>query len=224
MNERQEKRIIESYYSHVADKMFPCIAAKAALADRQISVLVSQHMACPHDDEGILKFLYEFIEGFRRSRKLYHSAVVIFQNPVQCDEAAFDSLLWTRLQAISDLDSYRYAWDSRVASDPSDNNFSFSIGGEALYVIGMHANSSRAARRFNLPALVFNPHQQFERLRSANKYGAMKEAVRKRDIMLSGSVNPMLSDFGETSEALQYSGIHYDNQWKCPFSAKHGKT
>jgi uncharacterized protein len=224
MKEEEKNKIIERYYGHVADRMFPCIAAKAALGNEQISVMVSQHMACPQEDEDILKFLYNFIEGFRASTKLYHSAVVIFNNPVQCEEKVFESLLWTRLQAISDLDSLRFPWDSRVARDPSDKNFSFSIGGEALYVIGMHSNSSRVARRFELPAIVFNPHQQFEKLRSTNKYAVMKETVRKRDIKLSGSMNPMLSDFGETSEALQYSGINYDSKWKCPFIARHGNS
>jgi hypothetical protein len=51
----------------------------------------------------------------------------------------------------------------------------------------------------------------------------MKTAVRKRDEIFSGSVNPMLSDFGEASEVLQYSGKVYDETWTCPFISNHSK-
>ena len=92
------------------------------------------------------------------------------------------------------------------SSDPADPHFSFSFGGQALYVIGMHAKSSREARRFRWPALVFNPHEQFERLRADGKWKHMQETIRHRDLVLQGTINPMLSDFGEHSEARQYSG------------------
>jgi hypothetical protein len=52
----------------------------------------------------------------------------------------------------------------------------------------------------------------------------MKTIVRKRDISCSGSVNPMLDDFGHSSEAIQYSGLFNDNQWQCPLTINHGKT
>ena len=35
-----------------------------------------------------------------------------------------------------------------------------------------------------------------------------------------GDVNPMLTDFGDRSEAAQYSGRHVDGGWRCPFQAK----
>ena len=76
--------------------------------------------------------------------------------------------------------------------------------------------SSRLARRFRYPTLVFNPHQQFEELRATAKYDMMKNVVRKRDVAYSGSINPMLQDFGESSEVYQYSGRKYDDTWQCP--------
>jgi hypothetical protein len=42
--------------------------------------------------------------------------------------------------------------------------------------------------------------------------------VRKRDIAYSGSINPMLNDFGNASEVYQYSGKQYTSDWVCPFS------
>jgi FPC/CPF motif-containing protein YcgG len=213
--------IIEEYLEFIRDKDFPCIAAKAALAENQIKIFVGDHIACPKDDAEILNFLYRFVDEYRAAEKTYYSAVIIFKQPGECSEEMFSDMLWKRLQSISDLDSVNYAWDKRVDKDGTSPAFSFSIKEEAFYVIGLHPQSSRKSRQFKFPSLVFNPHAQFEKLRASNKYTAMKDAVRKRDVKLSGSVNPMLADFGESSEAFQYSGLRYDSNWKCPFAAKH---
>jgi hypothetical protein len=45
----------------------------------------------------------------------------------------------------------------------------------------------------------------------------MQQTIRRRDIALQGSTNPMLSDFGEQSEARQYSGRAVDAGWSPPF-------
>jgi FPC/CPF motif-containing protein YcgG len=215
---------VEEYQEFVANRAFPCIAAKAALAEEQIKTLVVEHLACPGDDLKILDFLYMFIDEYRQSQKLYHSAVVIFKQPRVIDETSFGDLMWQRLQSISDLDALRNRWDSRVSNDPTSPDFSYSVKEEAMYVIGLHEHSSRTSRQFRYPAFVFNPHQQFVKLRETGKYTPMKEVVRKRDLRLSGSVNPMLSDFGESSEALQYSGKRYEEFWKCPFVSSHGAS
>ena len=222
--ETQETDIMEAYLNHIGGKNFPCIAAKAALAENQIMTLVTDHLACPQHDVAILEFLYGFIETYRRAKKIFHSAAVIFRQPVAINERVFDELLWQRLQAISDLDAQRSKWDQRVSRDPASPNFSYSINSEALYVVALHPNSSRPARQFRYPTFVFNPHAQFEQLRARQKYGPMRDAVRKRDIRLAGSINPMLANFGESSEAFQYSGQHYEKSWQCPFIAHHEHT
>jgi FPC/CPF motif-containing protein YcgG len=137
------------------------------------------------------------------------------------NEEMFDGLLWQRLQALQMLDAQHYNYDKRVDADPSSAKFSFSIKEEAFYIVGLHPASSRLARQFSYPTLVFNPHNQFEHLKETTKYDMMKNAVRKRDVALSGSVNPMLQDFGETSEVFQYSGRKYDESWQCPLKIMH---
>jgi FPC/CPF motif-containing protein YcgG len=181
-------------------------------------------MACPADDMNILQFLYIFVDHYRSSNELYQSATIIFEKPQDAAEEEFDNLLWQRLQALSDLDARQYAYDKRVSADPSSTHFSFSLKGEAFFIIGLHAKNSRPSRQFTYPALVFNPHQQFEILREGNHYEPMKHVVRKRDHEYSGSVNPMLADFGTSSEVYQYSGIRYDEKWKCPLQINHAKT
>jgi FPC/CPF motif-containing protein YcgG len=143
--------------------------------------------------------------------------VAIFHGPQNLDELQFEELLWQQLGALHRGDAARFDWDPSVRSDPADPHFSFSFAGQALYVIGLHANSSREARRFRWPALVFNPHEQFVRLREEGKWKRMQETIRTRDRELQGTINPMLSEFGETSEARQYSGRVVEEDWRAPF-------
>lgn len=216
--------IIEEYKAYLNNKKFPCIAAKAALAGQKVKCMVAGNMACPKDDAGILQFLYQFVDDYRSSNDFYHTATIIFSGPQINNEEMFDELLWQRLQALEIFDAENYSYDDRVKSDISSAEFSFSIKEEAFYIIGLHPASSRQARQFKYPALVFNPHAQFEKLRSTTKYEVMKNTVRKRDIALSGSVNPMLQDFGESSEVYQYSGREYNKSWQCPLKITHAET
>jgi len=220
----ENEAIKQEYLSYINSKYFACVGAKAALAKSQIQCFVADSMACPKDDESILDFLYTFVDDYRTSNELYHSAAVIFKGPGFIDDEEFDKLMWQRLQALSDFDAAHYKYDSRVDNDPSSSVFSFSLKEEALFIIGMHPANSRPVRRFSYPALVFNPHFQFEQLRQSGKYEKMKHVVRKRDFAFSGSINPMLKDFGDASEVFQYSGRKYDDTWQCPLKIKHART
>jgi len=166
----------------------------------------------------ILKFIYDYVDQYRASNDLYHSAAVIFKGPLDVTENNFDALLWQRLHSLSALDKKNFQHDNRVDSDPASAKYSFSLKGEAFFIVGLHAASSRRARQFKYPALIFNPHAEFEKLRAANKFINMKEVVRKRDVAYSGSVNPMLNDFNHASEVYQYSGRQHPSDWVCPLS------
>lgn len=216
--------IIETYLSFIGNTQFPCVAAKAALSRNQIKCFVAGNMACPASDRMILDFIYNFVEEYRTQKSLYHSATIIFSGPTIPDEEYFDRLLWLRLQSLSDLDAEKYAYDNRVSDDPSSPEFSFSLKGEAFFIIGLHPASSRVGRRFTYPTIVFNPHEQFEILRKEAHYEKMKQTVRRRDMQISGSINPMLQDFGTSSEVLQYSGRQYGSNWKCPLHISHAKS
>jgi uncharacterized protein len=220
----QQQEIIEDYLSFISRPEFPCVAARAAFAHGQIRCTVAGNMLCPADDTHILDFIHQFVDDYRKAKSLYHSATVIFTGPEITDEECFDKMLWTRLQSISDLDALNFDYDKRVSADPASPHFSYSLKEEAFFVIALHPASSRMSRRFKYPTIVFNPHEQFEILRKQHHYEHMKQTVRNRDIKLSGSVNPMLDDYGSSSEALQYSGRKYDRHWKCPLQIAHGKS
>jgi uncharacterized protein len=212
------EHIIREYYKLLNEREFPCVAAKAALARNHIKCFVATHMACPASDAGILRFMYEFVDQYRASDDSYHSAAVIFKGPDATDEETFDALLWDRLKALSVLDKANYEHDPRVDADPEAPNYSYSLKSEAFFVVGLHPGSERKSRRFKYPTLIFNPHAEFEKLRKLNRYEKLKRVVRARDMRYSGSVNPMLDDFGNSSEVTQYSGKRHGDQWKCPLA------
>ncbi len=222
--EKCDQDYIGEFHQYIQQKEFTCIGAKAALAKQQVHCMVAGHLACPRDDTAILEFLYKFADTYRKSSELYHTAAILFPSSGNMDEMMFDELMWQRLQALSDLDAVKYDYDARVNANPASPDFSFSLKEEAYFVIGLHPQSNRKARAFKYPALVFNPHAQFEHLKQIAKYENMRGAIRKRDLAVSGSINPMLHDFGESSEVYQYSGRQYDQQWQCPLNIKHGTT
>ncbi len=208
--------IVNSFHSFISDSLFPCVAAKDALTKDNIQIFTAQHIGCPADDERILAFLYDFTDSYRIAETGFHSAAIIFEQPENPSEDLFDNFMWQRLNAIKKLDEKNYEHDVRVDNNPASPNFSFSIKEEAYFILALHANNSRPARQFKHPTLIFNPHAQFEAMKTTNRYEKMKAVVRKKDLMLAGSINPMLTNFGEASEVYQYSGKEYDKNWKCP--------
>ena len=162
-----------------------------------------------------------FAIAYRADPGLFRSFAVIFDGPDDLEETAFEALLWERVQSLSDKDVWRgQSYDETVSADPNSPHFSLSFGGEAFFVVGLHPRSSRPARRFERPVMVFNLHDQFVTLREQGRYETMREKILVRDEALAGSRNPMLARHGESSEARQYSGRAVDADWKCPFSYK----
>lgn len=208
---------------HVAEAAFPCVGAKAALARGTLQVLACDRIDSAWDDVRIHDALVRFAAAYREDPGLFRSFAVVFDGPRDLDERDFEIALWRRIQSLSDKDVWRgQAYDPRVSADPDDPHFSLSFGGEAFFVVGLHPHASRPARRFARPALVFNLHDQFERLRADGRYEPMREKIMLRDEAVAGSRNPMLSRHGEASEARQYSGRAVGGGWECPFHYRGG--
>jgi len=206
-------------HAHVADPAFPCVGAKAALAKGTLHVLACNRIDSGWDDLRIHDGLLRFAEAYREEPALFRSFAVIFEGPDDLSEAAFEALLWKRVQSLSDKDVWRgQSYDDAVSPDPENPHFSLSFGGEAFFIVGLHPHASRPARRFPRPVMVFNLHDQFETLRAQGKYENMREKIMVRDEALAGTRNPMLQRHGEASEARQYSGREVGDAWKCPFS------
>lgn len=202
---------------------FPCDIARGTVAQGRLTAEVYDDLRCPASAARLLDDLYAFLDAAPERGMAFRSFAAIFRAPGDTDEEGFERLLWGELQRLHDLDHARgHAWDPSVASDPASDQFSFSLRGQAFYVIGMHPGASRLARRFSHPVLVFNAHQQFETLRQRGAYATVRDRIRANDVALQGSVNPMLRDHGTSSEAMQYSGRQVGADWTCPFAAALG--
>jgi FPC/CPF motif-containing protein YcgG len=215
-----EQRIRDAFNAFVGDPRYPCLAAKGLERrdDYQLGVYGALGSATASRD--LAAGLAAFARGVRRvgSDEPLTAFVAVFTGRPPSGEREFERRLWRQLQRLHEQDDPSSGWDPSVSDDPGDPRFSFSFAGCALFVIGLHPGSSRLARRFAWPTLVFNPHAQFERLRSQGRFDRLRDRVRERDIALQGNVNPNLADFGERSEARQYSGRDTTNgDWRCPF-------
>ena len=206
-----------AFRDFVMRQEFPCVGARAAFNSGSYAVAVYDDLASDAATVDLARDLFEFTRSDIRETSEYATFVAVFSGPAAADEVGFERALWQQLQKLNHLDAAQFDWDPMASADPTDAQFSFSFAGQALYVIGMHPQSSREARRFRWPAMVFNPHEQFEQLRADGKWKRMQQTIRERDVQLQGSINPMLSDFGEVTEARQYSGRAVEDDWRAPF-------
>ena len=208
---------VEKFENLIRGPSFPCVGAKSALATGNMEFVLARDLTSAWNDLKIHEALMAWAKRDLSADQL-RSLVVIFDGPTDLDEKQFEQAMWERLQSMSDKD----AWlaqkpDPSVSSNPAEPDFSLSFGGRAFFVVGLHPNASRPARRFPKPSLVFNLHEQFEWLRESGVYERMRERILQRDKSLAGDLNPMLARHGETSEARQYSGREVEADWACPF-------
>lgn len=209
------------FAAFVQSEAFPCVGAKSAMALGGLGVFEAGNFSSASHDAEIHQAIAEFGAWALTEKTGLASFACLFRHGLKMSEAEFEAALWARAQGLHDIDAASGAlWANGVSREPGSPDFSFSIGGTAYFVVGLHPGASRAARRFCRPALVFNPHEQFERLRQDGRYYALQSIIREREIMRHGSINPMLSDFGNGPEAAQYSGRHVDDGWVCPLKVK----
>lgn len=208
----------EELLAVIADPRFPCVGAKSAMARGMLKTVVCHSLEAASDDGRIHSELLAWVRAYRDNPGGLRSLAVVFDGPVDLCEERFEAAMWKRLQALADRDQRRgMPLDRNVSPDPDDPQFSLSFGGAAFFVIGLHPNASRPARQVPRPTLIFNLHEQFERLRAKGLYERVRDKIVKRDLAFSGSINPMLARFGEASAARQYSGRAVGEDWRCPF-------
>ncbi|MBC8103887.1 MAG: YqcI/YcgG family protein [Cytophagales bacterium] len=217
-----EEFVHDGFRALVLNPKFTCVAAKSAFnKDNYRFGLYEGNAANLAVTEGLARDLFTFTQDQddELREQGFSTFVASFTGPVIAAEEQWERLVWSQLQRLHDLDAPLHPWDPAVSADPADPEFSFSFAGRAFFVVGLHPASTRLTRRFAFPTLVFNAHFQFEELREAGKYHRMQEVMRSRDVALQGSINPNLSDFGEASDARQYSGRAVEAAWQCPFRA-----
>ena len=210
------KTSLEKEYSRwILEEDHPCIMSQTVFSQENVIIKDYNRIGFPSTTQKLLKDLKDYIHNYDFESNDFQSFIAVFSDSKIIDEDEFELVLWKQLSDLNKIDNR--SWDSSVSNDPEDENFSFSLAGHAFYVVGMHPKSSRQARRSPYPSIAFNLHVQFEKLREMGAYHKVRDKIRERDISLQGSVNPMLEDFGESSEAKQYSGKATGKEWVCPF-------
>jgi uncharacterized protein len=220
--ERPRRPVPADLANFIKSDVFPCVGAKSALALGQLHVFEAGAIGEPLHDADLRHALYEFSRhGLAGSSAVASFACLFRPGHPPLSEVQFERALWARLQGLHDLDAAAGVdWAHDVSGDPASVHFSMSVAGTAFFVIGLHPRASRAARRFHRPAMIFNPHDQFTRLRADGRYDAIRQIVRAKELRMHGDINPMLGDFGEASEARQYSGRVAEAGWQCPLKRR----
>lgn len=193
---------------------YPCLGARSVFKRERATVVLHDDLEAPETARALLEQLREYASTVDPEAG-FVSFVAGFRGPEVRDEKHFEEMLWGLLQRLHDVDEQ--PWAPEVSADPNDPHFAFSVAGTPFFIVGLHPKASREARRMPLPVLVFNLHEQFESLREEGGFERMRDTIRRRDEELQGSINPMVSDHGETSEARQYSGRKLETAWEAPF-------
>jgi FPC/CPF motif-containing protein YcgG len=209
----------DSFRALVLNPRFSCVGAKAAIRSGAYRTGLYEPLGSAGATAGLARDLFSFVEERGELGGTFTTFVAFFTGPNFAGENDFEELLWVQLQLLHEEDRHHHRWAPSVSSDPENPEFAFSFAERAFFVVGLQPASSRFARRFAWPTLVFNPHHQFDRLREEGGYARMQEVIRSRERKLQGILNPNLADFGVRSEARQYSGRPTEEGWRCPFRA-----
>jgi len=214
------QRVHRKLRSFVQDSAFPCVGAKAAFNQGSYRFGMYPHMNSPPATAGLCHDLFTFVQEQQKLDSDFTTFIASFKGPTPTTDEQFERLFWQQLQNLHDEDARYHSWDPTYSSDPDSPDFSFSFAGRAFFVVGLHPGSSRLARRFPWPTLVFNAKYQFKRLEASGKDEKFQEVIRGKDVALQGATNPNLKYEGQNSEAKQYSGRPVGEDWECPFKPR----
>jgi uncharacterized protein len=179
---RTKTGVPEDLAAFVGSDLFPCVGAKSALARSRLTVFEAGTFLDPRSNGDLHRGLMRFGAGLSDDENGVASFACLFDAAPILSEQDFEAALWQRLQGLHDIDAERgFEWAEGVGKEPGAHDFSFSIGGVAYFVVGLHPGASRAARRFCRAALVFNAHEQFEQLRRVPLREDAADYSRTRD-------------------------------------------
>lgn len=218
MTGTQVQSIEDEYKKFILDEQHPCIMAKSLFKMGNYHFHIYDDM---HDKRILGRLVSDvknYVDQYNFDGNEFESFIAAFPNNHFSTEISFENALWNTLQTLHELDDCE--WDKSVSDDCTSPQFSFSLGGSAFYIVGLHPESSRMARQAPYTTLVFNLHHQFEKLREMGTYQSVRDTIRKNDEALQGNINPVLEDYGADTETKQYSGRKVEDNWKCPFHKK----
>jgi hypothetical protein len=202
--------------SMIESKEFPCVGAKAAFKQNSYRFGFYNEMAGTDALKGLSHDLSAFAKEQKDMKGAFTTFAAVFDDSFFQDAYDFDEKVWQLLKTLHQIDKAEY--DPIASANPKDANFAFSFAGTAYFVAALSPVSPRLSRRFVAPCLVFNAHYQFEHMKAQGKFEKLRDIIRANDAALEGGqANRIAADFGETSEAVQYTGISATPPTSCPF-------
>jgi hypothetical protein len=216
-NRELAKSVTEEIKALVSQRNYPCVAALRSYHKDDYQVGFYGKLGEGKHWRELRNDLLFFLQEQRRTSSIYLSFWAVFEEE-ELSEADFETLLWKELSFLTSEEDRKSDWPADSIQDPTDPGFRFGLGGAEFFVVGLHSQSSRHARRFSKPALIFNIFSQFDQLVKLGQYESMVALNRERDQKFQGSVNPMVALHGEIWESIQFSGKINLGTWKCPFS------
>ncbi len=200
----------------VTQKNYPCVAAIQSYFRNEYQVGFYGAFGSGNNWRSLRQDLLLFLKRQKETNSKYLSFWAVFE-PELFSESEYEKALWRELSFLTSEEDRGSDWPNAEVSNPNSPNFRFALGSSEFFVVGMHSQSSRLARRWSTPALIFNVFSQFETLKSENKYDSMVTTNRARDVSFQGSANPMVEQHGEQWESIQFSGRNNESSWQCPF-------
>jgi len=214
--QKKSKQISNEIKSLVSQKDYPCIAAMRSYTKDDYQVGMYGSFGTGQSWRTLRNDLLFFLKEQKKTSSIYLSFWAVFE-PQEMSEEEFEQALWNELSHLTSEEDKAFDWPQGAITDPQNPGFRFSLGGSEFFVVGLHSNSSRKARKFSRPTLIFNIFDQFDQLAKQGVYESMVNVNRKKDEKFQGNVNPMVAQHGEQWESIQFSGKENPNAWKCPF-------
>jgi uncharacterized protein len=205
--------------SLILQENYPCVAAIQSVVRNDYVIGTYGQFGTGTHWHKLRADLLNFLALQSSTQSRYMSFWAVFTAPNQSpgNEIDFEDKFWRELSLLSSEEERPVDWGQSNSSDPNDPSFCLCLNGEKLFVVGLHPQSSRFARRFSRPAMVFNAFSQFETFEKEGTYAALVKTIRHNDLKFQGSINPMVLAHGDEWESIQYSGRENPDSWKCPF-------
>lgn len=217
--ERPDRAAIhETIRSFISQLDYPCVAAIRSVTRKDYMIGIYDQFGSGSHWQQLRVDLDAYLRKQRATQSRYLSFWAVFtpDPSIPDNEIQFEDKLWRELSLLSSEEDQPLDWGN-YSSDPSDPAFCVSLMGEKLFVVGLHPQSSRVARRFSYPALVFSAMSQFDQFEKDGNYTTLVNTIRRRELKFQGSINPMVLAHGDVWESIQYSGRDNPDSWKCPF-------
>ena len=182
-------------------KDYPCVAGLHAFKKGEFQVGFYGRLGTGDHGRQLRNDLIYFASEQERKKSIYLTFFAIFDEG-DCTEAEFETKLWQELSSLTSFETFDQDFKPGDGADPKSPAFRFSLLKREYFVVGLYPQSSRKARRFIKPALVFNLFAQFEELQSRGAYEGPVKTIRSRELKFEGSVNPMVQAHGESWESI----------------------